>query len=58
MQTAAFVREAGGQSEFRLGMQQAGNPNFGFLRPGDRLFAYYRWVLQFDPQVCLSFSPF
>lgn len=50
-QTAAFVREAGGQSEFRLGVAQAGNPNFAFLRPDDRLFPYYRWLLQADPQV-------
>jgi Surp module len=43
------VREAGGQSEFRLGVAQAGNPNFAFLRPGDRLFPYYRWLLQAAP---------
>lgn len=48
-QTAGFVREAGGQSEFRLGVAQAGNPNFAFLRPGDRLFPYYRWLLQAAP---------
>lgn len=49
-QTADFVREAGGQSEFRLGVAQAGNPNFAFLRPDDRLFPYYRWLLQANPR--------
>lgn len=48
-QTADFVREAGGQSEFRLGVAQAGNPNFAFLRTEHRLFPYYRWLLQ-NPQ--------
>lgn len=48
-QTADFVHEAGGQAEFRLGMQQAGNPNFGFLRRGDRCFPYYRWLLRAAP---------
>ena len=48
-QTAGYVREAGGQSEFRLGVAQAGNPNFAFLHPADRLFPYYRWLLQAAP---------
>jgi len=49
-QTADYVRTAGGQSEFRIGMQQAGNAFFAFLSPGDRLHAYYRWMLRTDPQ--------
>ena len=44
------MREAGGQSEFRLGVAQAGNPNFAFLHPEDRLYPYYRWLLRTNPQ--------
>ena len=50
MQTADYVRGAGGQAEFRVGVQQAGNAYFAFLRPGDALHAYYRWILRADPQ--------
>lgn len=49
-QTAKFVREAGGQAEFVLSVRQAGNPNFDFLKPADRLFPYYRWLVGSNPQ--------
>lgn len=49
-QTAKFVREAGGQTEFVLSVRQAGNPNFCFLTPTDRLHPYYRWLVRVGPQ--------
>ena len=45
-QTARFVREAGGQSEFKLVVQQAANPAFAFLKPRDRLHPYFRWLVK------------
>lgn len=44
------MREAGGQSEFVLSVRQAGNPNFRFLAPANRLHPYYRWLLRVGPQ--------
>ena len=56
-QTADYVRAAGGQAEFRVGLQQAGNAFFSFLAPGDRLHPYYRWMLRTDPQVRMLAIP-
>lgn len=49
-QTADYVREAGGQAEFRVGVQQAGNAFFSFLAPGDRMHPYYRWIVRANPE--------
>ena len=51
MQTAKFVRGSGGQTEFVLRVKQAGNPNFRFLDPKDRLHSYFRWLVETNPQV-------
>lgn len=51
MQTAKFVRGSGGQTEFVLRVKQAGNPNFRFLDPEDRLHSYFRWLVETNPQV-------
>ena len=51
MQTAKFVRGSGGQTEFVLRVKQAGNPNFRFLDPKDRLHLYFRWLVETNPQV-------
>ena len=51
MQTAKFVRGSGGQTEFVLRVKQAENPNFRFLDPKDRLHAYFRWLVESNPQV-------
>ena len=51
MQTAKFVRGSGGQTEFVLRVKQAGNPNFKFLDPKDRLHSYFRWLVETNPQV-------
>lgn len=50
-ETANFVRNAGGQMEVVLRVRQGSTPQFSFLMPHDRLHAYYRWVLDTDPQV-------
>lgn len=51
MQTAKFVRGSGGQTEFVLRVKQAGNANFRFLDPKDRLHSYFRWLVETNPQV-------
>lgn len=56
-QTARFVRESGGHSELVLRVRQAQNPNFAFLRPDDRLHAYFRWLVQAAPQVGFTHAP-
>lgn len=50
-QTAKFVREVGGQTEFVLGVKQAANPAFAFLKTSDRLHLYFRWLVR-QGQVC------
>ena len=50
-QTARFVRDVGGQTEFLLGVQQAANPAFSFLKPHHRLHPYFRWLVQEGAQV-------
>ena len=32
-----------------LSVRQAGNPTFDFLKPGDRLHPYYRWLVRANP---------
>ncbi|WIA30002.1 hypothetical protein OEZ86_000099 [Tetradesmus obliquus] len=49
-QTAQFVRSNGGQVELLLRVKHGANPNFAFLRPDDRLFPYYRWLVEQAPQ--------
>lgn len=54
LQTAKFVRQAGGQTEFVLRVKQAANPNFKFLEPNDQQHAYFRWLVATKPEVsCL-----
>ena len=45
------MRSNGGQVEVLLRVKQAGKPQFAFLQPEDQLHAYYRWVLDTNPQV-------
>ena len=52
-QTAKFVREVGGQTEFVLGVKQAANPAFAFLKPSNRLHPYFRWLVK-EGQVCCA----
>ena len=51
LQTAKFVRQAGGQTEFVLRVKQAGNPNFRFLEPNDQQHPYFRWLVATKPEV-------
>lgn len=53
VETARFVRHGGGQAEVLLRVRQASNPSFAFLSPASRLHAYYRWVVEKDPEVRL-----
>ena len=56
VETARFVRRGGGQVEVLMRVRQAGNRRFAFLMPGDRVFPYYRWVVDTNPQVSYSSS--
>ena len=51
LQTAKFVRQAGGQTEFVLRVKQAANPNFSFLEPNDQRHPYFRWLVSTKPEV-------
>jgi hypothetical protein len=53
LQTAKFVRQAGGQTEFVLRVKQAANPNFNFLEPSDLQHPYFRWLVSTKPEVQL-----
>ena len=53
LQTAKFVRQAGGQTEFVLRVKQAANPNFSFLEPNDLQHPYFRWLVSTKPEVQL-----
>jgi hypothetical protein len=57
METARFVKANGGQVEVLLRVKQAANPLFGFLMPGNAMHAYYRWVLECNPQVGTKQQP-
>lgn len=48
-QTAAFVRAHGGSVEVMLRLKQAANSRFTFLMPADRLFPWYRWLVEEGP---------
>lgn len=50
-ETARFVRVNGGQVEVLLRVKQANNPAFSFLSPSHPMHAYYRWVIETNPQV-------
>ncbi|DBA89641.1 TPA: hypothetical protein ACH3X2_004535 [Trebouxia sp. C0005] len=50
LQTAKFVRQAGGQTEFFLRVKQAANPNFNFLEPTDLQHPYFRWLVSTNPE--------
>lgn len=50
LQTAKFVRQAGGQTEFVLRVKQAANPNFSFLEPNDLQHPYFRWLVSTKPE--------
>uniref|UniRef100_A0A8D8CNG4 Protein suppressor of white apricot n=1 Tax=Culex pipiens TaxID=7175 RepID=A0A8D8CNG4_CULPI len=43
--TAKFIASQDSQMEILLRAKQAGNPQFGFLSPGGKLYRYYRHVL-------------
>ena len=51
LQTAKFVQQAGGQTEFVLRVKQAANPNFSFLEPNDQQHPYFRWLVSTKPEV-------
>ncbi len=57
LQTAKFVRQAGGQTEFVLRVKQAANPNFNFLEPSDLQHPYFRWLVSTKPEVQLCRLP-
>ncbi|DBA94232.1 TPA: hypothetical protein ACH3X1_001855 [Trebouxia sp. C0004] len=50
LQTAKFVCQAGGQTEFVLRVKQAANPNFSFLEPNDLQHPYFRWLVLTKPE--------
>ncbi|KAL3159120.1 hypothetical protein ABBQ32_011114 [Trebouxia sp. C0010 RCD-2024] len=54
LQTAKFVRHAGGQTEFVLRVKQAANPNFKFLEPHDQQHPYFRWLVNTKPEDMMS----
>ena len=54
MQTARFVRHEGDQLELVLRIRQGHNVSFTFLKPDSPLYDYYRWLVQAQPQVCIS----
>lgn len=45
------MRANGGQVEVLLRVKQANNPAFCFLSPSHPMHAYYRWVIETNPQV-------
>lgn len=51
LQTAKYVRQSGGQTEFVLRVKQAYNPNFEFLEPKSLQHAYFRWLVATKPEV-------
>ena len=51
LQTAKYVRQAGGQTEFVLRVRQAGNSNFSFLDPNNHQYPYFRWLVSTKPEV-------
>lgn len=51
LQTAKYVRQSGGQTEFVLRVKQASNPNFQFLDPTSQQHAYFRWLVSTKPEV-------
>ena len=51
LQTAKYVRQSGGQTEFVLRVKQANNPNFEFLEPNSSHHAYFRWLVSTKPEV-------
>ena len=51
LQTAKYVRQSGGQTEFVLRVKQAYNPNFEFLDPKSLQHAYFRWLVATKPEV-------
>ncbi len=48
--TAAFVRSSGPQSEIVLRVRQADAPAFSFLQPAHPLHAFFRYMVDVDPE--------